>query len=49
VPLHPKTTFCKSSIAEALLKKNGGIRVSPIKKQCYFIPYGEKLECSVLC
>jgi recombination protein RecT len=21
--------------------------VSPIKKQCYFIPYGEKLECSI--
>ena len=21
--------------------------VSPIKKQCYFIPYGNKLECSI--
>lgn len=36
----------KSSIAEALLKMvvHG---VSPIKKQCYFIPYGDKLECSI--
>lgn len=36
----------KSSVAEALLKMvvNG---VSPIKKQCYFIPYGNKLECSI--
>jgi recombination protein RecT len=36
----------KSSIAEALLKMVV-YGVSPIKKQCYFIPYGEKLECSV--
>jgi len=36
----------KGSIAEALLKMvvHG---VSPIKKQCYFIPYGDKLECSI--
>lgn len=35
-----------SSIAEALLKMvvNG---VNPIKKQCYFIPYADKLECSI--
>lgn len=36
----------KSSIAEALLKMVV-YGVSPIKKQCYFIPYGQKLECSV--
>lgn len=36
----------KSSVAEALLKMVV-YGVSPIKKQCYFIPYGEKLECSV--
>jgi len=36
----------KSSIAEALLKMVI-YGVSPIKKQCYFIPYGEKLECSI--
>jgi len=36
----------KSSIAEALLKMVV-YGVSPIKKQCYFIPYGEKLECSI--
>lgn len=36
----------KSSVAEALLKMVV-YGVSPIKKQCYFIPYGNKLECSV--
>lgn len=36
----------KSSVAEALLKMVV-YGVSPIKKQCYFIPYGQKLECSV--
>jgi recombination protein RecT len=36
----------KSSVAEALLKMVI-YGVSPIKKQCYFIPYGEKLECSI--
>jgi recombination protein RecT len=36
----------KSSIAEALLKMVV-YGVSPIKKHCYFIPYGEKLECSI--
>jgi len=36
----------KSSISEALLKMVV-YGVSPIKKQCYFIPYGEKLECSI--
>ena len=36
----------KASIAEALLKMVV-YGVSPIKKQCYFIPYGDKLECSV--
>lgn len=36
----------KASIAEALLKMVV-YGVSPIKKQCYFIPYGEKLECSI--
>ena len=36
----------KSSIAEALLKMVV-YGVSPIKKQCYFIPYGDKLECSI--
>jgi len=36
----------KSSVAEALLKMVV-YGVSPIKKQCYFIPYGEKLECSI--
>lgn len=36
----------KTSIAEALLKMVV-FGVSPIKKQCYFIPYGEKLECSI--
>lgn len=35
-----------SSIAEALLKMVV-YGVSPIKKQCYFIPYGDKLECSI--
>ena len=36
----------KTSIAEALLKMvvHG---VSPIKKQCYFIPYADKLELSI--
>lgn len=40
------TKCSKSSIAEALLKMvvHG---VSPVKKQCYFIPYGDKLECSI--
>jgi recombination protein RecT len=36
----------KSSIAEALLRMVV-YGVSPIKKQCYFIPYGDKLECSI--
>lgn len=36
----------QSSIAEALLKMVV-YGVSPIKKQCYFIPYGDKLECSI--
>ncbi len=36
----------KGSVAEALLKMVV-YGVSPIKKQCYFIPYGEKLECSI--
>lgn len=36
----------KSSVAEALLKMVV-YGVSPIKKQCYFISYGEKLECSI--
>lgn len=36
----------KESIAEALLKMVI-YGVSPIKKQCYFIPYGDKLECSI--
>lgn len=36
----------KSSVAEALLKMVV-YGVSPIKKQCYFIPYGQKLECSI--
>lgn len=36
----------KSSVAEALLKMVV-YGVSPIKKHCYFIPYGDKLECSI--
>jgi recombination protein RecT len=36
----------KTSVAEALLKMVV-YGVSPIKKQCYFIPYGEKVECSI--
>lgn len=36
----------KASVAEALLKMVI-YGVSPVKKQCYFIPYGEKLECSI--
>lgn len=36
----------KSSVAEALLKMVV-YGVSPIKKQCYFIPYQDKLECSI--
>src|SRR5690606_26887440 len=36
----------KASVAEALLKMVV-YGVSPIKKQCYFIPYGQKLECSI--
>lgn len=36
----------QSSVAEALLKMVV-YGVSPIKKQCYFIPYGDKLECSI--
>jgi len=36
----------KSSVAEALLKMVV-YGVSPIKKQCYFIPYGDKVECSI--
>lgn len=35
-----------TSVAEALLKMVI-YGVSPIKKQCYFIPYGDKLECSI--
>jgi len=35
-----------ASVAEALLKMVV-YGVSPIKKQCYFIPYGDKLECSI--
>jgi len=35
-----------TSVAEALLKMVV-YGVSPIKKQCYFIPYGDKLECSI--
>lgn len=38
---------CKpASVAEALLKMVI-YGVSPIKKQCYFIAYGDKLECSI--
>jgi recombination protein RecT len=36
----------KESVAEALLKMVV-YGVSPIKKQCYFIPYGDKVECSI--
>lgn len=36
----------KNSVAEALLKMVI-YGVSPLKKQCYFIPYGDKLECSI--
>lgn len=36
----------KASVAEALLKMVV-YGVSPIKKQCYFIPYADKLECSI--
>ena len=36
----------KSSVSEALLKMVI-YGVSPVKKQCYFIPYGNKLECSI--
>jgi recombination protein RecT len=36
----------KASIAESLLKMVV-YGLNPIKKQCYFIPYGGKLECSV--
>lgn len=35
-----------ASVAEALLKMVV-YGVSPIKKQCYFIPYADKLECSI--
>lgn len=46
----PKTNILakcsKESVAEALLKMVV-YGVSPIKKQCYFIPYGDKLECSI--
>ncbi len=35
-----------TSVAEALLKMVV-YGVSPLKKQCYFIPYGDKLECSI--
>jgi recombination protein RecT len=46
-PKNNLLTKCdKSSIAEALLKMVV-YGVSPIKKQCYFIPYGEKIECSI--
>lgn len=46
-PKNNLLTKCdKSSVAEALLKMVV-YGVSPIKKQCYFIPYGNKLECSV--
>lgn len=40
------TKCSQSSVAEALLKMVV-YGVSPIKKQCYFIPYGDKLECSI--
>lgn len=33
-----------ASVANALLKMVT-LGLNPIKKQCYFIPYGEKLEC----
>src|SRR5690606_41542509 len=36
----------RSSVAEALLKMVV-YGVSPIKKQCYLIPYGHKFECSI--
>lgn len=36
----------KNSVAEALYKMVVW-GVSPAKKQCYFIPYGNKLECSI--
>jgi len=36
----------RSSVAEALLKMVI-YGVSPIKKQCYFIPYSDTLECSI--
>lgn len=36
----------KTSVAEALLKMVVW-GVSPQKKQCYFIPYGNKLECAI--
>lgn len=46
----PKNDLLKKctteSVAEALLKMVI-YGVSPIKKQCYFIPYGDKLECSI--
>ncbi|MEI6865540.1 RecT family recombinase [Flavicella sp.] len=46
----PKNNLLKKctteSVAEALLKMVI-YGVSPIKKQCYFIPYGDKLDCSI--
>ncbi|MFC2109846.1 recombinase RecT [Bacteroidota bacterium] len=46
----PKNDLLKKctqeSVAEGLLKMVI-YGVSPIKKQCYFIPYGDKLECSI--
>lgn len=42
----PVLDICsKASIANALLKMVVW-GLSPMKKQCYFIPYGDKLECS---
>lgn len=38
-------TCTKASIAEALLKMVVW-GLSPLKKQCYFIPYGDRLECT---
>lgn len=38
------TSCTQQSIAESLLKMVVW-GLSPLKKQCYFIPYGDKLEC----
>lgn len=43
----PALTACKpSTVAQALLKMVV-LGLSPIKGQLYFIPYGDKLECTV--